>query len=202
MPNVKISELTAASSVEDDDLFETSEAQGGGAFSSKKVTAAQFKTYAAVGTGTITSIVASTGLTGGTITASGTIAADVATDTNIRAGTASKLIAAAEIYSAAAPVALTDGATIAPDLNAGRVFSVTLAGNRTLTNPTNQVAGQGGMIIVSQDATGSRTLSYGTAYDFSGGAPTLTTAASGKDVISYYVQSSGVILCTISKAFA
>lgn len=43
MANVKISELAAASSVEDGDLFETSEVQGNGSFVSKKVTAAQLR---------------------------------------------------------------------------------------------------------------------------------------------------------------
>jgi hypothetical protein len=159
-------------------------------------------TIAATNNGTVTSIVAGTGLTGGTITTSGTVAADVATDTNIRAGTADKLVASAGLYSAAAPVTLTDGATITPDFQAGRVFTVTLAGNRVLANPTNQVAGQSGMIVVSQDATGSRTLSYGNAWKFPGGAPTLTTTASAVDIISYYVQASGTIRATISKAFA
>jgi hypothetical protein len=89
------------------------------------------------------------------------------------------------------PVTLTDGATITPDFNAGNNYKVTLAGNRTLANPTNIVAGQAGQITVTQDATGSRTLAFGSDYKFSGGsAPTLTPAANSIDILSYYVIDS------------
>ena len=87
--------------------------------------------------------------------------------------------------------ALTDGATITPDFAATNNYSVTLAGNRTLANPTNITAGQSGSIFVSQDGTGSRTLAYGTNWDFAGGtAPTLSTAASSVDRIDYVVRTA------------
>ena len=95
------------------------------------------------------------------------------------------------------PVALTDGATIAVDLSLGNNFTVTLAGNRTLGAPTNVTAGQSGVIVVTQDGTGSRTLAYNSAYKFAGGtAPTLTTTASAVDVLAYYVESSTRITVT------
>ena len=87
--------------------------------------------------------------------------------------------------------ALTDGATITPDCNDSNNFSVTLGGNRTLANPSNITAGQSGSIFVSQDGTGSRTLSFGSYWDFAGGtAPTLTTTASAVDRIDYVVRST------------
>ena len=86
---------------------------------------------------------------------------------------------------------LTDGANISVDLSASNNFAVTLAGNRTLDNPTNIVAGQSGSIFIVQDGTGSRTLAYGSYYDFAGGtAPTLSTAASAVDRIDYVVRSA------------
>ena len=89
------------------------------------------------------------------------------------------------------PVALTDGASIATDLSLGNNFSVTLGGNRTLANPTNIVAGQSGIIVLTQDGTGSRTLAYGSYFKFPAGtAPTLTTTAGAVDVLAYYVESS------------
>ena len=95
------------------------------------------------------------------------------------------------------PVALTDAATIAVDLSLGNNFTVTLAGNRTLGAPTNVTAGQSGVIVVTQDGTGSRTLAYNSAYKFAGGtAPTLTTTASAVDVLAYYVESSTRITVT------
>jgi hypothetical protein len=94
-------------------------------------------------------------------------------------------------------VSLTDAATIAVDLSLGNNFSVTLAGNRTLGAPTNQTAGQSGVIVVTQDSTGSRTLAYNSVYKFAGGtAPTLTTTASAVDVLAYYVESSSRITVT------
>jgi hypothetical protein len=90
--------------------------------------------------------------------------------------------------------ALTDGATITPNFALANNFSVTLGGNRTLANPTNLTAGQSGSIFVTQDGTGSRTLAYGTQYDFIGGtAPTLSTAANAVDRIDYVVRTTGSI---------
>jgi hypothetical protein len=87
--------------------------------------------------------------------------------------------------------ALTDGSTITPDFAVANNFSVTLGGNRTLANPSNLTAGQSGSIFISQDGTGSRTLAYGSYYDFAGGtAPTLSTAASAVDRIDYVVRTT------------
>ncbi len=90
--------------------------------------------------------------------------------------------------------ALTDGASITADFALSNNFSVTLGGNRTLANPTNQTAGQSGAVVVTQDGTGSRTLAYGSNWKFAGGtAPTLTTTANAVDVIAYYVESASRI---------
>ena len=94
--------------------------------------------------------------------------------------------------------ALTDAASIAINFADSNNFSVTLGGNRTLANPTNLVAGQSGCIWITQDGTGSRTLSYGTYWDFTGGtAPTLTTTAAAVDCLAYAVQSSTKITATL-----
>jgi hypothetical protein len=87
--------------------------------------------------------------------------------------------------------ALTDASSIATNLALSNNFSVTLAGNRTLANPTNTVAGQSGSIFITQDGTGSRTLAYGTNFKFvAGTAPTLSTAAASVDRIDYVVASA------------
>ena len=110
-------------------------------------------------------------------------------------------LAIAQSYTKAqrgTPVALTDGATIAVDMSLGNNFSVTLAGNRSLGDPSNVTAGQSGVIVVTQDGTGSRTLSYtGTKWKFAGGtAPTLTTTAAAVDVLAYYCESATRITVT------
>jgi hypothetical protein len=86
---------------------------------------------------------------------------------------------------------LTDAATITPDLASGCNFTVTLGGNRTLANPSNIAAGQSGSIFIIQDGTGSRTLSWGSYWDFPGGtAPTLTTTSGAIDRVDYVVRST------------
>ncbi len=87
---------------------------------------------------------------------------------------------------------LTDGTTITPAFTDSCNFTVTLGGNRTLANPTGLVAGQSGSIFVVQDATGGRTLAFGSYWDFANGgtAPTLTATANAVDRIDYVVRSS------------
>lgn len=99
--------------------------------------------------------------------------------------------------------ALTDAATISVDFSDSNNFSVTLGGNRTLGNPTNQVAGQSGSLFITQDGTGSRTLAYSSDWEFAGGtAPTLSTTASATDRIDYIVRASGSIHAVLTKAFS
>lgn len=94
--------------------------------------------------------------------------------------------------------ALTSAATITPDFADSNNYSVTLDTNATLANPTNLTAGQSGCIWITQDGTGSRTLAYGSYWDFTGGtAPTLTTTASAVDCLVYAVQSSTKITATL-----
>jgi hypothetical protein len=159
----------------------------------------------------ITAPVSSATLTlanGSTLATSGafstTLTATATTVATLPAGT--KTLAALETvqtWSAAqrgAITALTDAATIALDLSLGNNFSVTLGGSRTLGNPTNVVAGQSGVIAVTQDGTGSRALAYGGNYKFAGGvAPTLTTTAAAVDYLNYYVESATRIFITITK---
>lgn len=94
---------------------------------------------------------------------------------------------------------LTDGPTITPNMNEGDIFTVTLAGNRTLANPINVTAGQKGSFVIKQDATGNRTLGFGANFKWAGGsAPTLSTVANTFDVIGYQVISSTEIICTFN----
>ena len=98
---------------------------------------------------------------------------------------------------------LTDGATITPDFAASNNYTVTLAGNRTLANPSNLTAGQSGSIFILQDGTGSRTLAFGSYWDFAGAsAPTLTTDASAVDRVDYIVRSSTSIHAVFTAAYS
>ncbi len=77
---------------------------------------------------------------------------------------------------------LSDG-TIAWNLDTAQTAIITLTQNSTINNPTNQVAGNRYTIIVKQDATGSRTLSFGTSYELI--TFTLNSAANGVTIFEF-----------------
>jgi len=98
---------------------------------------------------------------------------------------------------------LTDGSTIALDASLSNLYQVTLAGNRTLANPTNLAIGSNFEIRIAQDATGSRTLAYGTAYKFSGGVvPVLSTSANAIDLLSCRSYDGTTLQCDLGKGYA
>ena len=101
-------------------------------------------------------------------------------------------------------VTLADATSVVPDLNTSNVFAVTLAGNRTLAAPTNTSTNIGatGHIFIVQDATGDRTLSYNTAYQFPDGTvPVLTTTSGAVDVLFYAVRTTAKVDSIVIKNF-
>ena len=92
--------------------------------------------------------------------------------------------------------AMTDAATMYPEFTSNNNFSVTLGGSRTIANPNTPVPGQTGLFYLQQDGTGSRVVSWGSSYRFSGNiAPTLSTSANTVDVIAYAVKNTTSIIC-------
>lgn len=101
-----------------------------------------------------------------------------------------------------AETTLTDGSNISWDLNTNQSAKVTLGGNRTLSNPTNQVAGGVYTLRIIQDGTGDRTLSYGSDYKFPGGsAPALSTSANAVDILNCYSNGTNMY-CTLTQDFS
>jgi len=101
-------------------------------------------------------------------------------------------------------VTLADATSVVPDLNTSNVFAVTLAGNRTLAAPTNTSTNIGatGHIFIVQDATGGRTLSYNTAYQFpDGDVPVLTSTSGAVDVLFYAVRTTAKVDSIVIKNF-
>lgn len=132
-----------------------------------------------------------------------TSVATEATNSQTWTGTSSTtFISPGRLFGAAAAVTVASGATITLDGNTGFNFATTLATNATLANPSNFKVGQSGVHVITQDGTGSRTLAYGSNWKFPGGSPVLSTAAGSIDLLSYYVASSGVILCNLTKAYS
>lgn len=84
----------------------------------------------------------------------------------------------------------TDGTTVTFDLSASNLHTVTLGGNRTLAL-SNANAGQVFTIVLVQDGTGSRTVTWFTTIKWAGGsAPTLTTTASKADAFTFIATDS------------
>jgi len=87
---------------------------------------------------------------------------------------------------------LTFGSTTTWDQTKGSTAAVTLTANATLSI-TNPVAGMYGLIRITQDATGSRTLALPTGskvINGGGGVVTLTTTAGATDVLSYFYDGT------------
>lgn len=89
---------------------------------------------------------------------------------------------------------LTDAASIVWDVRYNAAAMLTLGGNRTLLNPTNAQAGGVYHLIVRQDATGGRSLSFDSAYAFAGGAtPSITAAAGAVDVFTFFYDGAQML---------
>ena len=81
---------------------------------------------------------------------------------------------------------LTDASTVSWDVGTSPVAKVTLGANRALGAGTNAQTGQFVSLLVIQDGTGSRTLSFNAAYEFKDDtAPTLTTTAAKGDLFVF-----------------
>ena len=86
---------------------------------------------------------------------------------------------------------LTDQATVTWDASTQDVCKLTLGGNRTMAATTNNTTGQFISILVIQDGTGSRTLTWNAVFEFATDtAPTLTTTASLGDVFVFRYNGS------------
>ena len=98
--------------------------------------------------------------------------------------------------------ALSDGATINIDASdaINGIFTVTMAGNRTIAAPTGSpVNGQTMELWLRQDATGSRVPTFNSTYKFNGvgGSPTLSTTGGYEDILCFqYHSSDAVWMCT------
>ena len=119
---------------------------------------------------------------------------------NVGIGTSSPGAKLAVVGTGYSPtITLTDGATLNWDTSLGQVAQVTLGGNRTFAAPTNLVNGGFYSLLIIQDGTGSRTISWNAVFDFTGGtAPTLSTAAGSKDLITW--RSDGTNMLEVGRS--
>ena len=109
-------------------------------------------------------------------------------DTNVGLNIATKGTGLIKFDNAAynGETALTDGTTINWTVNTSPVAKVTLGGNRTIAAPSGGATGQFVSLLIIQDGTGSRTVTWNAVYEFaSDTAPTLTTTADKGDLFVF-----------------
>lgn len=101
---------------------------------------------------------------------------------------------------------LTDGATVTLDFSQwiGNSFKLTLGGNRTFATWLNAAPGMKFDLLLYQDGTGSRTMTWPTNVLWAAGtAPTLTTTALAFDFLRFtYHTAIGWLGETVGKAYA
>lgn len=82
--------------------------------------------------------------------------------------------------------------TINWNMTANKILVINAVGNVTIANPT-AIEVDNYTLIFRQDATGSRTISWGSAFKWpSGIAPTASTAANAVDVFSFTTDGTNI----------
>ena len=91
--------------------------------------------------------------------------------------------------------ALTSGTSVTLNIRDGSVYTITLAhniGTFTWNNPAGSGYSSSFTLKVTQDGTGSRTISWPASVDWAGGtAPTLSTGANDVDVFVFFTVDGG-----------
>lgn len=82
----------------------------------------------------------------------------------------------------------------------GTVQQLTLTGNATITMPT-AVAGKSFIIMLKQDGTGSRTVTWSTVVWPGGTAPTITSTASKQDIYSFFSDGTNWYGVTVGQNY-
>jgi hypothetical protein len=84
-----------------------------------------------------------------------------------------------------------DGATITFDMSLSNFHKVILGGNRTLA-VSNVDTGQSFSVRLTQDGTGTRTVTWWSGISWAGGsAPTLTTTINKTDTLGFLCTGAG-----------
>ena len=100
-------------------------------------------------------------------------------------------------------IELKDAPTIAVDWSKASIQSVTLGGNRTLTFSNGQRGGKYALVI-KQDATGSRTVTWPSSVRWAGGPPqasVLSTTANKTDYITFFYNGVNYDVLSLSQNY-
>ena len=115
--------------------------------------------------------------------------------------TGTKSFDAVKVAKGAVHTISTTTGNITVDFADGNNQKVTLSGNPSFVEPSNQVAGQSGSIFITQDGTGSRVVqSWHADWKFAGGTDVvLSTAANSVDRLDYIILADNSVHAVLSK---
>ena len=193
MPSQKISQFTAITTLASGDYFPVVQASG---TSNRRVEVGVFDArYTSLASGTAAQTTANTAqTTANTALASGNAAlTDLSSKYNVTGGPITGTVTA-QSQTIGTSRYINSSGTCILNFGAGNNFEVVLTNTSLFGVPVNASGGQTGTIILRQDSVGSRLLTYSGAWSFpSNTAPTLTTTASGVDLLAFYVVNSNRI---------
>ena len=98
------------------------------------------------------------------------------------------------------PYSANSSTAITLALTNGTVQIITLTGNATITMPT-AVSGKSFILLLKQDATGSRTVTWTTVKWPAGTAPTITSTASKQDIYSFFSDGTNWYGVTVGQNY-
>jgi hypothetical protein len=98
------------------------------------------------------------------------------------------------------PFSANSSTAITLDLTNGTVQIITLTGNATITMPT-ATSGKSFILMLKQDGTGSRTVTWSTVKWAGGTAPTITSTASRLDLLSFFADGTNWYGAVISQNY-
>ncbi len=98
------------------------------------------------------------------------------------------------------PYTANSSTAITLALTNGTVQIITLTGNATITMPT-ATAGKSFVLLLKQDATGSRTVTWTTVKWPAGTAPTITSTASKQDIFSFFADGTNWYGTTVGQNY-
>ena len=98
------------------------------------------------------------------------------------------------------PFSANSSTAITLALTNGTFQIITLTGNATITMPT-ATSGKSFILLLKQDGTGGRTVTWSTVKWPGGTAPTITSAASRQDIFSFFADGTNWYGVTVSQNY-
>jgi hypothetical protein len=153
--------------------------------------------YGGTGVATLTGIVKGNGQSAFSAATAGT---DYVTPTGTETLTNKTLTNPTVTNYVETPFTANSSTAITLALTNGTVQIITLTGNATITMPT-AVSGKSFLLMLKQDGTGSRTVTWSTVKWSGGTAPTITATASRLDIYSFFSDGTNWYGVTVNQNY-